>query len=42
MRDAEEMRTGSALVAGVVSYRRAMHDAEEERTESTPVAQVVS
>ena len=41
MRGAEEERTGSAPVAGVICYRRAMSDAEEERTGSAPVAGVV-
>ena len=42
MSDAEEERTVSAPVAGVVSWRRAMRDAEEERTGTAPVAGVVS
>ena len=42
MRDAEEERTGSALVAGVVSLRRAIRDAMEERIGSALVAGVVS
>ena len=42
MHDAEEERTGSAPVAGVVSWRTEMSDAEEERTVSAPVAGVVS
>ena len=42
MRNAEEERTGSAPVAGVVSMRTDMSNAIEERTGSTPVAEVVS
>ena len=42
MRDAEEERTVSTPVAGVVSKRRAMREAEEERTVSPPVAGVAS
>ena len=41
MHDAEEERTVSAPVAGVVSKRCAMRDAEEERTVRAPVAGVV-
>ena len=40
MSDAEEERTGSASVAEVVSWRRAMRDTEEERTGSAPAAGV--
>ena len=40
MSDAEQERTGSAPVAGVVSWRRAMRDAEEERIGNAPAAGV--
>ena len=42
MSDAEKERTGSAPVAEVVSWRRAMREAKEERTGSTPVAGAAS
>ena len=42
MSDAEEEKTVSAPVAGVVSWRRATRDAVDERTRSAPVAGVVS
>ena len=41
MRDADEEKTASAPVAGVVSKRSAMRDAEEEGTVRAPVARVV-
>ena len=42
MNAAMEEKTGSAPVAGVVSYRRAMHAVVEERTGGAPVAGVAS
>ena len=42
MSDAEEEKTGSAPVAEVVSWRKAMRDAKEERTVNAPAAGVAS